>query len=900
MSSKLYLVDSFALAFRSYYAFINNPLKNNKGQYTSVLYGYCNHLFRLVSECPLSHLAIVTDLPGKTFRHEMYKEYKAHRPPMPEEMKEQLEYLNEFLGLSGIPVLSREGFEADDVMASLAVQAAEKDMETYLVSKDKDLMQLVNDKIFLFHMEKAGKPNVLGNREHVIEKMGVPPEQVRDLLALMGDSADNVPGVPKVGAKTACKLLAEYGSIDGIYENLDNITAKALNKNLTENKELAELSRDLVTLDTSLKVLDDLEELRFDGFADAAVQNFLEEYELFSLTKTFKKCQDLKPVEEEAVDEEPDYVLVQDEKVLKDLAKKLKKVDLISLDTETDSLDSQIANLVGICLAYDNDTGYYVPIAHKDSVNLNKDVVLDALGPVFSDTKKKLIFHNAKYDLPILKRFGFELSPQVIDTMVASYLINPGAREHSLDAQVDIRLKHKMISIETLIGKGKDQISFGDITSEEAYKYGAEDGVYTYRLWGKLESELKDKELESVFYDIELPLMHVLLKMEERGITLDTEHLSRLSDELHSKSEKLQEEIFKLAGVEFNVASPKQLSEILFEKMQLPHGKKTKTGYSTNASILEKLKNYPIVNAILQFRECEKLKNTYVDVLPGQVSKVTGRLHTSYNQVIAATGRLSSINPNLQNIPIKTDYGKEVRKAFIAQDEDHVILSADYSQIELRVLAHLSDDPGLKKAYNDGVDIHAQTAAALYDFDVDKVTPEMRRQAKAINFGVLYGMSAFRLSNDLGITRIDAQNFIDGYFDAYPNVTDFINETVNDGRTNGYVASMTGRKRYIPELDDDNGNVRNGAERIAVNSPIQGTAADIIKIAMINLDKKLDESSLDIKMLLQVHDELVFEVHQKDLDKAKKIIQEEMENALSLTVPLSVEMDSGKNWLEAH
>ncbi|MGL1902175.1 MAG: DNA polymerase I [Fibrobacterales bacterium] len=900
----LVLIDSYAIAFRSYYAFINNPLVNSKEEFTSVLYGYISHLFRVINELDVTHLAIVTDRPEKDFRKEMYEEYKAHRPPMPDDMRTQIGYLNEFLEICGIPVLSKAGYEADDVIATVALNAGKEGYKVFIDSKDKDLMQLVDENICMFNLEKAGVANTIMDTPYVENKMGVPPEQVRDLLALMGDAADNIPGVPKVGIKTAAKLLLEYGSLEGIYENLDNIKAKALNANLSNNHELALLSQKLVTLATEVVIDETLDDLEYSGLNGAVIGDFIDRFELQSLNRAFKKVLD-KVVEEDVpaipmVVKEAQYQLIDSEQSLSALVTVLKSASVIAVDTETSSLNPYEAEIAGICFSVSEEYGFYVAINHKDSHCLSLDVVRTALSAVLNDQSKKLVFHNAKYDLGVFRTNEFPVTAPYVDTMIASYLLNPGVREHSLDAQVKQRLGHSMIPIESLIGKGKSQITFCELTAQDAYTYSAEDAVFTLRLWNVLEKELEVKELTQPFYEIELPLLPVLLDMEGRGISVDTVHLSHLSDKLADRIEELEGEIYLLAGEEFNIASPKQMSVILFEKLELPHGKKTKTGWSTNASVLEKLQEFDIVKLILEYRELSKLKNTYVDVLPSLVAKHSQKIHTSYNQIIAATGRLSSVNPNLQNIPVRTEQGKEIRKAFVASDDDHIIVAADYSQIELRVLAHLSGDPELKKAYQEGADIHTQTAAALYEVTEEQVAPEMRRQAKVINFGVLYGMSAFRLSNDLGITRFQAQEFIDNYFNHYEYVTEYIAAVVNKGRTNEYVETLFGHRRHIPDLNSENGNIRNGAERMAVSTAVQGTAAGIIKKAMINLDAVLKESSLDIQMLLQVHDELVFEIAKSDLVAAKEIIQREMEKAVILDVPLTVEIGEGSNWLQAH
>lgn len=903
---RLYVLDSYAIAFRSFYAFIKNPLTNSLGEETSVAFGYANALMRIILEQGADHIVIAKDLPGKNFRHDLYGEYKANRKAMPEEMAQQLPMLEEFLEISGLPVIGMEGYEADDVMAKLGEICEREGAECYLVTKDKDMMQLVGDTVKLIHLEKMGQPPTITDRDAVLAKFDVPPENVRDLLALMGDSADNVPGVPKVGPKSAAKLLNEFGTLEGIYDNIDKITAKALNKNLTDNKELAFLSQELVSLRTDFNIELNIEDMKFNGFDKNRLIEFLDRYELNSLKRHLKK---LPGIGEEHSSHEPEipedkkaeYILVDNTEKLKECMEDIESSSLIAVDTETSGLNPWENHLVGICLAGEEDKGYYIPLRHAESENISLVELKEYLQPLLSAVEKTFVLHNAKFDIQFLKQSGIDIKGKIVDSMIASYLLESGSREHSLDKQVLKRLGHQMISIEAMIGKGKSQISFGELKSKDAYIYAAEDAVYTWRLWEILRTEIQSKGLEKPFYEVELPLMKVLAEVESHGISLDSQALNRFSQELGTRIKELNELIIQSAGEVFNISSPKQLSEILFDKLGLKPTKKTKSGYSTDAAVLESLKSaHPIIEFILEIRELEKLKNTYVDVLPSLVQGWSGRLHTHFNQVITATGRLSSTNPNLQNIPVRTDLGKRIRSTFIAKDEDHVLMAADYSQIELRVLAHLSKDPNLIEAYCNEVDIHTETAAAIYQVDPAFVDSGMRRNSKAINFGILYGMSAFRLSRDLGIPRGQAQEFIDGYFSHYAEVPGFIEQTVAQARADGYIETLGGHRRYLPGLDDDNRNVQAGAERMAVNTPIQGTAAELIKRAMISIFNKLKQSNLRCEMLLQVHDELVFEVHKEDLEEAKHLVVSEMEGAADLVVPLSVEAGFGSNWLEAH
>jgi DNA polymerase I len=943
----LYLIDVSALAYRSFYAFITNPLKNSKGQETSAIYGFAAHTLRLLKECQPSHIAFVKDLPKKTFRHDLYTEYKAHRKPMPDGLVTQLPMIDDFVGKSGLRTVALAGYEADDVMATLTMQAKAKGMKVFIVTRDKDMMQLVDDDVFLFELGKNGQGSEIMGAKEVMVKMGVSPERIVDYLSLVGDASDNVPGVAKVGPKTAVELLETYGTLAGIYKNVDNITKKGLRENLKNNRDNAFLSQQLVTLQASLELPLSVDDLRYPGVNVEAMTAFLEELELRSLLKMVPGAptaaarkaavqsasrtaspttnQDASPAEgtgvvsEEIAPSGPvepivnlGYELVVTSEALSNLISKLTTFTIIAVDTETTDLDNKIAGLVGICLSVEANAGYYIPVGHTEGPNLSLTEVVAALKPVLDNPEKRLLFHNAKYDLPILARhgllpLGLEKPGKLVDTMVAAYLANPGERNLSLDDLSQRHFGHTMIPIEALIGKavrgaaGKSQKSFAEVAVTEACQYGAEDADITFRLWQHYEPELAEKSLLDLYFNVEMALLPVLVDMESKGITLDVEALKTLSVQLSSEITRLEKDIHELAGSEFNINSPMQLQEVLFEKLHLKPGKKTKTGYSTDADVLQKLEGeHDIIAKLLDYRESTKLQNTYVDALPLMVHPKTGRIHTSYSQVIAATGRLSSINPNLQNIPIRTELGRIIRKCFTASSPDKVLLCADYSQIELRLLAHLSGDPALREAYRQNLDIHTRTAAALYQVAEKDVTSNMRRSAKVVNFGVLYGMGANRLSAQLKIPRAEAASFIDNYFSTYAMVEHYIRETVDKGCKLGYVETLLGRRRYLPDLLSDNRQFKENAERIAANTPIQGSAADLIKVAMINIHSKLASANLKCEMLLQVHDELVFEVAISDIAAVSHLVKTEMEGAMTLEVPLVVEIGTGKTWLEAH
>jgi DNA polymerase-1 len=903
--NSLFLIDSSALAYRSFYAFIKNPLKNSKGKQTSAIFGYASQVLRLIQEHNPTHLAIIKDLKAPTFRHKIFDQYKATRKPMPEEMKEQLPAIDEFITASGIAVISKEGFEADDIMATLALMAEKKGMRVFLITRDKDMMQIVNDSICLFDPGGRNQEPVVKGPKEVFTKFGVGPEKMIDLQALMGDSSDNIPGVTKVGPKTAADLLHTYGTLEGVYENINTITRKALKENLEKSRENAFLSKKLVKLDCNVLLTEKIQDLAFKSLNVDKVEPFLKEWELNSLLSYLpdKTSTDLGSTSARTTSSS--YFLADSATGLDQMTKELNKAGEIAMDTETTGLDSLTTHLVGLCLSTASHSGWYVPLGHKNGTNVNIDELKNKLSPILSGSGKRYVFHNAKFDLPILERYG--LAPRItegrlVDTMVAAHLLNPGVRGLSLD---DLSLKyfnHQMISLESLIGKkGKDQKSFAEIPVSEACNYGAEDADITLRLWKVLEPELKSRKLLDLFFKIEMKLLLVLQKMEMRGISLNVKALNQLSKSMAQEIKALEKKIYEQAGEEFNIESPQQLSRILFEKLELKKGKKTKTGFSTDVAVLTGLRgSHPVIENLIDFRELTKLKNTYVDVLPELVRDRSGRVHTSYSQTITATGRLSSFSPNLQNIPIRTSHGKRIRECFISRSEDYQLMAADYSQIELRILAHLSGDPALVEAYQKGLDIHTRTAAALYNVPENQVSADQRRSAKVVNFGVIYGMGSLRLSRELEIAREEASGFIENYFRRYARVREFMRGTVDRARKRGYVETISGRRRYLPELASGNRMIMDNAERMAANTPIQGSASDLMKKAMIDLDWKLESSGLDCDMLLQVHDELVFEVAKADAGRASALIKRTMEEAMTLSVPLVVDIGMGRTWLEAH
>lgn len=913
---RLFLLDSYALAFRMFYAYYKSPLINSAGLNVSMVHGYWGAVLRILDTHKPTHFAIVRDVSAPTFRHELYPEYKANRGPMPEEMVAQMPLLQETLLASGATLLSEPGYEADDVMASVAVAAEKAGFDQiFIVTKDKDMSQIVNEKIHLFHLEKGAEGIDFGP-EQVLEKYGVPPSKIRDYLALMGDSSDNIPGVPKIGPKTAAQLLNEFDNIDNLYLNLDKISKKGLLENLRENKEKAFLSRELVTLQSTRGFSGTLEQLEYTGLNTDALTDVFKKNEINSLLRLLKPISDrstqktLHTEMDFSKEDEPEYILVDSNEKWESMKLDFESKKVIAVDTETDSLSSMTAGLVGLCLSCDEARGYYIPLAHTDELglelnNFNKELVSDWFTTLWNDPQIEWVFHNAKFDLHILKRsFGINLKARISDSLIAAWMLSPGDLGLGLDEQVRRHLHHEMIPIENLIGRGKNQITFNRVPVSDAYTYGAEDAVYTLRLWNTLLPKLKERDYEKFFLELEMPCLKVLFEMEEKGVSINSEELKKQSAEIELRIIELEKEIYGMAeGVEFNIGSPKQLAEVLFDHLELPVIKKTQTGRSTDSVVLEELSvvaPHPIVFAIMEYREIKKLQSTYLSVLPELVNPETKRIHTSFIQWGTATGRLSSREPNLQNIPIRTEAGKKIRAAFVPQKKDDLILSVDYSQIELRMLAHLSGDEKLIAAYNHGADIHTQTAAAIFNVPLSEVTQDHRRDAKIVNFGVLYGMTAFRLARDLKISRTRAKEFIDDYFSLYQGVQQFIDKTVAFAHENGYVETLTGRRRYIPGIDSHDRTECQMAERMAVNTPVQGSAADLIKMAMIRIANRIEKEKLPLKMILQVHDELVFECPKSEVESLSLMVKEEMESAMSLSVPLIASVGYGSNWLRAH
>jgi DNA polymerase-1 len=884
---RLFLIDGSSYIYRAYFAI--RHLSNSKGLATNAVYGFVNMLLKVAREQQPDHLAVVFDARGPTFRKELFPEYKANRAHMPEDLVPQVPIIKEVVRAFNMPAIEKEGFEADDIIATLAKKFAAEGLEVTVVTGDKDLMQIVSGRIRLLDTMK----DKVSGLEEVAERFGGPPEKVIEVQALAGDSSDNIPGVPGIGEKTAVKLIQEFGSVENLLANLDQVKGKVQEK-LREFGELARLSKKLVTL------VDDMElDLDYDNFA-------LGEPNRPALTALFKELEFHKLIHEFSSDERATgegYRAVLTEADLVELTAELEEAPRFAFDTETTGLDPTLADMVGLSFAVRPGEGWYVPLAHRylgAPEQLGPGLVLERLRPLLTDAGKGKIAQNAKFDLLVLRRAGIEVKGLAFDTMIASYLANPAATSHGMDALAADLLGYKTITYSEMTGSGKKQIGFAEVEVEKAVVYAAEDADITLRLAGKLEPMLGEAGQEKLFYEVEMPLVEVLADMEWSGVRIDPKFLGGLSKELETKLAALEKEIHQMAGGPFNIGSPKQLGEVLFERLKLTRGKKTKTGWSTDVEVLTKLaEEQPVAARLLDYRSLAKLKSTYTDALPKLIHPQTGRLHTSFNQALTATGRLSSSEPNLQNIPIRTEEGGRIREAFIPA-EGNMLLSADYSQVELRILAHLAREAVLTESFEKGEDIHRRTASEIFGVFPEMVTAEMRRQAKTINFGIIYGMSDFGLAKALGIGRKEAQTFIDNYFARYPGVQVFMESKKEEARAKGYVTTLLGRRCAVAEIHSPNRNIRDYAERNAINYPIQGSAADIIKVAMVRIHERLGREGLQAKMVLQVHDELVFDVPQAELETVRELVRAEMEGAVELDVPLVVDIGVGRNWREAH
>ena len=883
---RLFLIDGNSFCYRAYYAI--RSLLNSKGQPTNAIYGFTTMLNKIIKEEAPDMLAVAFDLKGPTFRHKKFEEYKSHRKPMPDDLVSQMPYIKQLVQAYNIPIYEIEGYEADDVLATLAKKAEEKDIETFIVTGDKDALQLVGPHIKVYSTHKEG---LIYDAGKVKEAYGVGPDRITDIMALMGDATDNIPGVKGIGEKTAIELISEFGTLESLYKNIDKIKSEARKKVLLENEKSAFLSKELAVLDADVPIKIDIADLSLKAPDHERLIELFRELEFKSFLK------DATPKEKL----ESDYILIGSDKNLDIFIKGLSKAKEFVFDTETTSEDPVVAKLTGISFSWEEGVAYYVSVCDGcEAKKLDIKLVLGKLKNIFEDDSIKKIGQNIKYDYIVLANYGIRVKGIIFDTMVASYLLNPSKLNHNLEDISIEYLGHRMTTpIQDLIGKGKHAITMDRVDVDKVCSYSCEDSDVTFRLKTILEKELAKRDHDKLFYDVEIPLIEVLAQMEMNGVSIDSDYLKELSTEMEKKLDKLTKKIYEMAEGEFNINSPKQLAVVLFEKLKLPVIRRTKTGISTDEDVLTKLAaKHPLPEKLLEYRELSKLKSTYVDNLPALINPATGRLHTSFNQTVTATGRLSSSGPNLQNIPIKTEEGRKIRRAFIPSDKGNILLSADYSQIELRVVAHFSDDSHLIKAFKDGLDIHSFTASLVFGVKEKDITSDMRNMAKTVNFGIIYGMSPYGLSQSLGIEVDKAKEFIDAYFDRYPNVRQFIEGLLEEAREKGYVTTILGRRRYLPEINSPDMRMRSFAERTAINTPIQGSAADIIKVAMIAIHEKLAKKKLTSKMLMQVHDELVFDVPKDELKEIYKIVKEGMEDIIKLKVPVEAHIEVGKNWLE--
>ncbi|MBP6072396.1 MAG: DNA polymerase I [Flavobacterium sp.] len=938
---RLYLLDAYALIFRGYFAFIKNPRINSKGMDTSAIMGFMNALMDVIKREKPDHLAVAFDKGGSTYRYEMYQEYKAHRDETPEAIKIAVPYIQQLLRAMHIPIIEVAGFEADDLIGTIAKQAEKQNYKVFMVTPDKDFAQLVSENIFMYKPARMGNDIEIWGIPEVLEKFEIErPEQVIDFLGMMGDAADNIPGLPGVGEKTAKKFLAEFGSMENLLANTHQLKG-AIKDKIEANAELGILSKKLATILLDCPVVFDEKDYELSTPDIEKTDALFQELEFRQMKAQFDKLYSgstteevteaanvkkapAKKTNEEQFDlfgfsDDPEdvsihhsqyatlettshnYTVVHGELGTKLFLQSLMNQTSVCFDTETTGIDALNAELVGMSFSWSKGEAFYVPFPENQD---EAHVLIEKFKPFFESESIEKIGQNIKYDLKILSNYGVQIKGKLFDTMIAHYLINPDMR-HNMDVLSETYLKYSPKSIETLIGKkGKNQLLMRDVALEDIKEYAAEDADITFQLKQNFSPILDKAETKKLFDAIEIPLIPVLASMEREGIHLDVPFLKEMSVEMAKESAALEQKIYETAGEKFNLASPKQLGDILFDKLKIGGSKqkKTKTGqYATGEEILSYLANdHPIVKDILEWRQMVKLQSTYIDALPNQVDKKTGRVHTDYMQTVAATGRLSSNNPNLQNIPIRTERGRLIRKAFIARDENYSLVSADYSQIELRIIAALSGEENMIKAFQNNEDIHKSTAAKVFNVPLDEVTKEQRSHAKTVNFGIIYGVSAFGLSNQTSLSRKESADLIDAYYQTYPKLKSYMSAQVDFARENGYVQTVLGRRRYLKDINSANMMVKSGAERNAVNAPIQGSAADIIKIAMINIHRKLTSEGWQSKMLLQVHDELVFDVHHSELDRIQPLIKHEMENAFKMDVPLEVEIGVGKNWLEAH
>lgn len=933
-NKKFVIIDAMALAYRAYFAFINRPLTNSKGEVTSAVYGFLNQLIKVFEDHKPDYIAVAFDSKEKTFRHEQYDKYKSSRDKMPDDMIPQLQRIKDIVLALNIPLYILPRYEADDIVGTAVKIAEEKGLLSFAITPDKDYFQLITDKTKVVRPGKMSDEAILYDKQKVVDELGFEPKNMVDYLALIGDSSDDIPGVAGIGPKSAVPLIQKYGTIENIYKHIEEIEKAGIKKKLEASKENAFISKELATIFCEVPIDFDFEHAKFTDPDFDKLKEILFELEFKSIyAKLIKYYQtnvssDSNEVNSDKVtnaDTEIDfsneamnlfdekkvkYHLIQKENEARKLAAKLLDVPLFVFDTETDGLNTFEVKLAGASFCIKPNEAYFIALnpfedepglfENKLSDRLPVSIFVKIFKKIFENNEIKKVCQNGKYDIAVLRSIGINVNNFYFDTMLASYILDPD-QKHGMDALSEKYLNYSPISISNLIGEKKDPKKIFDVDAAELSNYAAEDADITFKLYEVLDEQLKKQKIEKVAYDIEFPLVPVLEDMENEGIKIDTAALNQFSKDLQILLDNYTSEIYKVAGNEFNINSPKQLQEILFTKLNLATGRKTKTGFSTDARALENLRGeHEIVDMILNYRQAAKLKSTYADALPNMINKKTGRVHTSFNQTVASTGRLSSVDPNLQNIPIRTEMGKEIRKAFVPRDKNYKILSADYSQIELRIMASICGDEALIKAFSEGEDIHRSTAALVFNVNPEDVTPDMRRKAKEVNFGILYGIGPFGLKTRLGVTQTHAKEIIDTYFKTFKRVREFMDSSVRFAQENGYAETLSGRRRYLKNINSSNRVVRQFEERVAINMPIQGTAADMIKLAMINIYNELTKRKTKTKMILQVHDELLFDAHKDEIDKLLPVIKKLMESALPLKVPIVAEIGIGDNWLDAH
>ncbi len=946
MAKRLFLLDGMALAYRAYFSMIRTPLINSKGMNTSAVYGFINTLSKIIEDEKPDYIAVAFDTDQPTFRHKQYTEYKANREAMPDDLRPQIDKIKEVISAFNIPMIEQHGYEADDIIGTLVKRAEKEGAMSFMVTSDKDYMQLVNKNIKLYKParsvqgQKVAEIEIIGP-DGVKAKFGVGPDRVIDILGLMGDKVDNIPGIKGIGEKTAAALIQEYGSLEGLYKNIDKITKPKLKENLVTYKDDAFLSKELATIHTEMPLKVDFHKLIASEKNTALLEKIYTDLEFKSLLKKLiGSTEQGVNITAVSVEESPSkpafnsafqdinnfehkYYTIKNDNDFKKLCKKLKSLDEFAFDTETTSENPMNCELVGLSFSYNEAEAFYIPLkymeqgemdlfgkrvttkskkspAEGDLPNLTLENVLSELKPVLEDKKIRKVGQNIKYDMLVMRNYGINLQNVGFDTMIAAYVLKPES-QYKMDYLSEVYLNYKCVPISELIGSGKTYITMDKVPFQKASDYAAEDADVTLRLYHRLEYELKKVNLDKLCNEIEFPLIEVLADVEFTGVKIDTKILGDINEELKIAEKRLEKEIYKLAGTTFNINSTKQLADVLFNKLELAAKKKIKTGFSTDSKVLEELVGeHPIAIKLLDYRTVTKLRSTYTEGLLDIINKKTGKIHTSYNQTVAATGRLSSANPNLQNIPIRTEIGRSLRKAFIPEKKGNMMLSADYSQIELRIMAHLANDANMIKAFEKKHDIHTETAAKVFKVKLNEVDANMRRKAKEVNFGIIYGIQAFGLAQRLNIDQREARDIITSYFTNFPTINAWLEETRDFARRKGYTETLAGRRRYLPNINNKNAVVRQRDERVAINMPVQGTAADMIKIAMIDIAAEFKKKKLKSKMLLQVHDELVFEVEKGEISDVKKSVENKMKHAIKLNVPIDVEMGEGVSWYEAH